>query len=200
VEPTHLLWVDLETTGTDENQDPILEIGWALTLATAPFDFVTRDTVPLYGGYVIRPDGDKWTHRICPTVLEMHLKNGLLAEVFSERAVSIAEAESALIDELKSVGDPHDFVLAGSGVAHFDRRFIDVQMPKLSKWLRFYTIDVGILRRTLVASGAGWVVERASEVGKLGDAKRHRALDDILAHLNEARQYADFLGKMGAHE
>ena len=28
---THLLWIDLETTGTDEERDEIIEAGWILT-------------------------------------------------------------------------------------------------------------------------------------------------------------------------
>ena len=184
-----LAWVDLETVGLDAHHDPILEVGVIVTAGHTPFTELAE------AEFVIRPEGNDWTHRMNPKVLEMHTGNGLLANVFAS-GVPITEVEQALIGMLDTVGSKHDFVLAGSGVAHFDRRFIDAQMPALSKWLRYYTVDVGVLRRSLAAIGLGAVVDEAAEVGKLGGRKEHRAFGDIESHLAEMRFYADRLASV----
>lgn len=187
-----LAWIDLETTGVDANADPILEIGLVVTKASAPFEQLASRSI------IIRPPGDSWTHRFNPVVLEMHVRNGLLADVFDGGA-SMAEAVEDLCDVFDGIGKPHDFVLAGSGVAHFDRRFIDAQMPALSKWLRYYTVDVGVLRRSLVAIGLGSVVDEAAAVAgaSFGDTKPHRGFADIVLHLDEMRFYAERLAAAG---
>lgn len=188
--PPYLAWIDLETTGTDARQDPILEIGLIVTTSSHPFDVLAQRSI------VIRPDGDSWSHRFGPYVLEMHTKNGLLADVFAGGA-SMAEAVEEMCAVLDEIGKPHEFVLAGSGVAHFDRRFIDEQMPALSRWLRYYTVDVGVLRRSLVAIGLGSIVEAAETVGNYGATKEHRGFADIEGHLAEMRFYADRLALAG---
>ena len=185
-EAPYLAWIDLETTGVDAHQDPLLEIGLIVTESLAPFSPLTKRQI------VVRPEGDSWTHRFSPKVLEMHLTNGLLADVFAE-GCPIGEADEELAAILSDIGKPHDFVLAGSGVAHFDRRFIDAQLPRLSKMLRYYTVDVGILRRSLAAINLSSVVKAAEPVGNFGATKAHRGLDDIEGHLGEMRFYAERL-------
>ncbi len=188
--PPYLAWIDLETTGVDAHQDPILEIGLIVTTSSHPFEEVAQRSI------VVRPAGDSWSHRFSPKVLEMHLVNGLLADVFAEGA-TVAEVEEELCGLLDSIGKRHEFVLAGSGVAHFDRRFIDAQLPELSRWLRYYTVDVGVLRRSLVAIGLGSIVEAAETVGNYGATKQHRGLADIEGHLAEMRFYAERLAIAG---
>lgn len=181
-DPKYLAWIDLETTGSDESQDPIIEFAMIVTGPEAPFEQMRcMDRV-------IRPDGQKWSHRLNPTVLEMHVTNGLLADVFGDAAVTIGEADSAAAECLHSVGKPHHFLIAGSGVAHFDRRFIAAQMPKLDRFLQYAALDVGVLRRTLKAAGVT-VPDR-----ERGD-KTHRALEDINDHLLELRHFAEHFGQ-----
>lgn len=181
-DPKYLAWIDLETTGSDESQDPIIEFAMIVTEPVAPFEQVRcMDRV-------VRPDGQKWSHRLNPTVLEMHVSNGLLADVFSGEAVTIGEADSAATGCLHSLGKPHDFLIAGSGVAHFDRRFIAAQMPKLDRFLQYAALDVGVLRRTLKAAQVT-VPDREH-----GD-KTHRALEDITDHIYEMRHFAEHFGR-----
>ena len=197
VVPPKLVWIDLETTGSDERQDPIIEFAMVVTEGFAPFVELARYS------RVVAPEGDGWSHRFSPKVLEMHVTNGLLGEIFGEfeGASPIAYVEEAAVEIVSKYGDRHDFVLAGSGVAHFDRRFIAAQMPKLDKWLRYYTIDVGVFRRTLVAMGHGFLVDEIRELPDfaLADAKTHRAMDDIEGHLAELRHYAGRTNELMLH-
>lgn len=169
-----LLWTDLETTGTDENRDTILEIA---TIITTP-DLVEIDR---YTTVIQQKAG--WTDRMSPVVYEMHRANGLIREIARGDGVSCVRAETGVIERMACYGGKHDFMIAGSGVAHFDRRFLKAHMPELDSWLQYPALDVGSTRRQLEKWGGQDLVP------KLNDAKTHRALDDVLLHLEEARHY-----------
>jgi oligoribonuclease len=121
-----------------------------------------------------------------PFVREMHMSNGLLDDI-EKYGEPITDVEEYLTLALSHEGEPGDFILAGSGVSHFDRRFIEAQMPQLAKWLRYYNIDVGVLRRTLELCGRDDLLLPKQD-------KTHRALDDALLHLEELRFVRAALG------
>lgn len=183
-EPKYLAWTDLETSGTDENRDQILEIGLVIT----GMDLVALNAVSLLvspGPYGLNDD---FILSCDPVVRKMHQENGLWDDLRRD-GVPVREAEQGVARFLGHYGKKHDFVLAGSGVSHFDRRFISKQMPEFDKWFRYYCIDVGVLRRTLGIIGADKLVRPPQDV-----VKRHRALDDALMHLDELRFMRDQLG------
>lgn len=182
-----LLWVDLETTGTDEKSDDIIEIGAVLT------DF-NLNKIGTSFSQVVEPD-DFALGRLMKNqvVRQMHEANGLLDDVISGRSVDIATAQHYMykwitlaINHRVRKGDPAKFrfMLAGSGVAHFDRRFIKQELPLIDGLLTFSPLDVGMVRRFLKLSGV-----EVDSVGDNSDRKNHRALDDIELHLEEARAY-----------
>lgn len=181
---THLLWLDLETTGTDETADPILEIGVVLTTAEAPFAELARDSVVIGGG--LAPD---WRDRMVPVVVEMHTVNGLLEDV-AESVIGATDAAQRVIDNVLAPHTrKHAVMLAGSGVGHFDRRFIAAQMPALDGWLQYPCLDVGVLRRAVRFAGRDDLIPREGD----HSLKPHRALDDVLLHLDEWRHYATII-------
>ena len=164
------VWLDLETTGSNEIEDVILELGVVITDA----ELTELDRA----SWVLNDDG---CLQAAPDVVkEMHAINGLAYELAD--GMTAAEVETEFVALLKRHGKKHDFVLAGSGVSHFDRRFLQAEMPKALKWFRYYSIDVGILRRTLRMIGR----EDLSLPFDQED-KKHRALDDALLHLEELR-------------
>ena len=83
--------------------------------------------------------------------------------------------------------------LAGSGVSHFDRRFIRRYWPSLDRKLAYAMFDVGVVRRFLREWGLGllppeYAETRAPTIG-------HRALSDAEDHRQEAIKLRDWLGK-----
>lgn len=183
-----LLWCDLETTGTNEEVDEIIEIGAVVT------DFELRQI------------GDSFTKVIQPTpaalgrlmyedaVREMHLANGLLHDIVDQKGTALWKAEEAMIKWLQGVVNrgrtrgpvnKFRFMLAGSGVGHFDKRFIKEWMPQVDQLLTFPLLDVGMVRRFLRVAG----VEPSHQPN---DSKDHRALADVRLHLEEARMYRDW--------
>jgi len=177
-----LVWLDLETTGTDAEADPILEIAAVLTGGPEFAEAMVYEQLVVPAGGIT----DSLISAVSPVVAEMHSSSGLWDAV-RERGVPRQEAEAGLIERLRSFGDPGDFVLAGSGVSHFDRRFLDAQMPALAHWFRYYAIDVGVLRRSLLAIGRGDLVPE--ETGP----KAHRALADVRQHIAEMWHYRNVL-------
>lgn len=186
------LWLDLETTGNDVEKDEIIEIGAVLTDHNFDrFDYrATRDF-----SIVIEPSEYALGRMMKnPIVRNMHVDNGLLDECLSspKRVYFIEEAEAALlkymtlaINSQKTRGDvgKFTFMIAGSGVGHFDRKFIDKYLPGLSGVLHFSPLDVGQVRRFLKVSNVD--LSGADNT----KSKNHRALDDVLLHLEEARTY-----------
>lgn len=184
---THLLWIDLEATGATVH-DPILEVGALITTTERPWAELASLTA------VVRPEGEGWRAKMAetPVVVEMHTANGLISEVPEGEAIGTVEGD--LIAMCASFGRKHDYLLAGSGVAHFDRKMIDAQMPALSKWLQYPALDVGHLRRALGFVDRKDLVRAGSTFENIAPGEKpHRALADIRDHLAEWRLYADML-------
>lgn len=189
--PSYALWLDLETTGTDEGLDPIIEVGVVLTHVTPLFpaiDSLNRVITPPPA----EPDcecGSLVAHRLGlnPAVRRMHEANGLLAEIAAGRSYPIAEAEIDILKWLDALTAGARVVLAGSGVGHFDRRFLRAQMPGLDRRLVHYPLDVGVIRRFFRVAGVSTAPLSEDE------SKTHRALDDVHAHIAEARKFAAML-------
>jgi oligoribonuclease (3'-5' exoribonuclease) len=183
-EADYLLWLDLETAGSNVVAgDPILEVATILT---------DRD-LEVLGTFeaVVWPEqwdrDDRDTRRLPTTidqfVVKMHNENGLWNDCARDgRPLHVVESELILRLSMNR-GNSGKFVLAGSGVSHFDRRFIDYQMPRLAKWLRYYSIDVGVLRRSLELIGCSDLIPPMNE------QKTHRAMDDVKLHLDEMQHY-----------
>lgn len=184
------LWLDLETTGLDPAKDAIIEIGCLLTdphlnavtshdgQPLAPFEAVVWPGVPAYEKLLADP-----------VVEAMHRSNGLIDDLTELAAnpspENIASVEARILTWLGQAPGPRSdakFVLAGSGVGRFDRRFIDRDMPNLASWLRYWSIDVDVLRRTRQTWG---IAEPDRE------ERPHRALADARLHLEEARMIRD---------
>lgn len=189
---TKLFWCDLETTGTDEKLDPILEVAWIITERFAPWAELSHGSLVVDPNCVGLVD---WRDRMNDYVLGMHTDNGLLADIEAGPMFSIHDAQDAIISQLSLHGSKKDFLLAGSGVSHFDHRMIAAQMPRVEKWLQYPNHDVGNIRRALEMLKGGPQFADAvygSNIATTGGVQ-HRAMDDIRDHLNEWRVYAEFL-------
>lgn len=181
----HLLWLDLETDGSNECENNILEIGCILT-------DVTGDEVLFEFESVVAPLNNVLRHEIEPVIVEMHEKNGLWADLASPNVPTSWTVERSVIDLLELHGvRKHRVAMAGSGVSHFDARFITEQMPILSRWFKYWQLDMGHVRRFLDFSGYGYVLRKDDQQ----DEKPHRGLADARLHLAEYRHYQEQFGK-----
>lgn len=177
-EVEHLLWIDLETTGTNEKQDEIVEVGFILT---------GKDLVEICSGSSVIQISERGWRRLeeTPIVYQMHMENGLVDDLRrgNEDFPTAREYEEIMLRELSEKGvQSHGVMLAGSGVGHFDRRFIREHMGLLDAVLAYPVLDVGVIRR-FYRDLCGM------EVSGIDSGKTHRALDDIACHLEEARWF-----------
>lgn len=175
-----ILWIDLETTGSADDSE-IIEVGAVLT-DTKDFE-ITAEFSRLVQ---CSAEGLKQIYDN-PKVTQMHTENGLLKELREGGHSSISEADkelSAWLDANWGKSTSH-IPLGGSGVSHFDRKFIARYMPLMHKRMTYWAYDVGVLRRTfLLLSMPTWAGT---------EDKTHRALDDIKFHVEEYRWYCNYL-------
>lgn len=181
---SNLLWLDLETNGSDETTGVIFEVGWGVSQPTPPFEWIVEPRARVVHHDPI-PDMEG-------VVVTMHVRNGLLADVLNA-GDSISWVEARVLATIQ----PHlvrgRITLAGSGVGHFDRRWINAHMPLLAACLHFAPFDVGQVRRYLHACGVEGLNKAAYDA-----VKTHRAAEDVLLHQNEAITYAEYV--QGYHE
>lgn len=190
-DPLFFAWIDLESTGLDKVNDPIIEVGLVITRAFMPFDEVSCYEA------VIRPENSLWKSRMDSYVTRMHTTNGLIADV-DDHGRERWEVETEIVELLSQHGQRLNFMLAGSGVSHFDRKFIASQMPRLDEWFQYPSLDVGTIRRALKFSGR-------KDLDAFGatfhdEGKPHRGLADVRDHLNEFRQYASIFQSIPVEE
>lgn len=186
-----ILWLDLETTG-NRPHDEIIEVGAALThqdySIVSTFSETYRTTLPV--------------SEINDRVFDMHVTNGLWKETMKSRSYAHDRgAEAAILSWLGKnsalKGGDYSLPLAGSGTSHFDRRYIERDWPRLAKRLTFWNLDIGVVRRFM----RSWLPEdvwgalQSQEDGV--DPKTHRALDDVMLHISEARDYRSLIKEIG---
>lgn len=188
-----IIFLDLETTGVDEKEDEIIEVGLVMLDATQP-DF------PEIGSFthIIMPSDAAFMRMARkPVVRDMHKKNGLYQEVEALLPANYMAYSSLRVDEEISAwikefvgNDSTQIPYGGSGVAHFDRRFIKKYLPRFDKMITHWALDVGVLRRSFVKAG---VTPADVVLESQGQEKDHRALQDARVHADEWRYYQRFI-------
>jgi oligoribonuclease len=172
--PTKLLWVDLEMTGLDPQNDVILEVAAEIT----DFEF---KTLASYEAIVQQPK---------ELVVERMQKNIWWADYPENRDEFVNKMDSGkpsqqvqqelvkLLDE-QFGGEPA--VLAGNSI-HNDRNFIKQWWPELDLKLHYRMLDV-----------SSWKVLMQAKYGLQFEKKEvHRAFDDIQASIAELQYYLEW--------
>jgi oligoribonuclease len=182
--PHAFLWLDLETTGLDMEQDQILEVGVILT----DFDLNKIDG---YQEVIKLTKQGAERLRANDVVKKMHQENGLIKES-AAATLTLPQVEEAIIKWLKedTTFDKGEFMLAGSGNAAFDFAWIKKHMPQLASWVAYYPADVGIFRRMVRIFNGGRDVIGSPAVSNDG----HRSMSDLEYYIEEAKLYRDWVG------
>ncbi|MDB5169939.1 MAG: oligoribonuclease [Candidatus Saccharibacteria bacterium] len=173
--PTKILWVDLEMTGLDAEQDVILEVAAEVT----DFNF---KTIASYEACVRQPKD---------VVVDRMQKNIWWADYPANRDEFVQKLEQGkpgeqVEQELMALVQEHfgdEPAILGGNSIHNDRNFIKQWWPALDLKLHYRMLDVSSLK--IVMQGKYGVQFEKKEV--------HRAFDDIQASIAELQYYLEYL-------
>jgi oligoribonuclease len=169
---SNLIWIDLEMTGLDTENDTIIEIATIVTdkhlneLAEGPVMAIGQEQAVL-------DTMDDWNTR-------QHGDSGLTGRVL-ESAISARQAELATLDFLSQWVEAGASPMCGNSICQ-DRRFLAREMPELERFFHYRNLDVS----TLKILATQWAPEVADGFDK---ESTHRALADIRDSIAELAWY-----------
>ena len=175
----NLVWVDMEMTGLDPDNDRIIEVAVIVTdpelnvIAEGPVFAIHQSDETL-------DKMDNWNKGT-------HGRSGLIDRVRAS-TVTEAQAELELIAFLKKYVPANKSPMCGNSICQ-DRRFMARGMPKLEAFFHYRNLDVSTLKELC----RRWKPELASGFKK---HQKHTALADIVESIEELRYYREHFIKL----
>lgn len=170
----NLIWIDLEMTGLDPDNDLIIEMATIVTdsqlniLAEGPVLAIHQSDEVLAGM-------DEWNTR-------QHGGSGLTQRVRDSR-ISEAEAEAQTLAFLEQWLPANASPICGNSICQ-DRRFLYRYMPKLEAYFHYRNLDVSTIKEL----AARWAPQ-VRDGFKKGEV--HLALADIRESIAELQYYRE---------
>ncbi len=171
---SNLIWIDLEMTGLDPDNDLIIEIATIITdknlniLAEGPVFAVHQPDSAIAAM-------DDWNQK-------HHGQSGLIDRVKTS-TVDDAEAERQTLEFLEQWVPANKSPICGNSICQ-DRRFLHRYMPKLEDYFHYRNLDVSTLKEL----AARWAPDLLKGLEK---KSTHIALDDIIESIEEMRYYRE---------
>ncbi|BCG64498.1 MAG: oligoribonuclease [Methyloprofundus sp.] len=175
----NLIWIDLEMTGLDPDNDLVIEIATIVTdkylniLATGPVIAVHQSDAALAAM-------DDWNQ-------EHHGKSGLIERVKAS-AVDDAAAEQQTIAFLEQWVTAGASPMCGNSIGQ-DRRFLYRRMRKLEEFFHYRNLDVSTLKEL----AKRWAPEVLDAFKK---KETHQALEDVKESIGELKHYREHFIKV----
>jgi len=175
---SNLIWIDLEMTGLDTQNDLIIEIATIVTdselneLAEGPM-------LAIHQSDAIMDGMDEWN-------TNQHGKSGLTERVKNSN-LTVQDAEQQTLEFLRKYVPKGVSPMCGNSICQ-DRRFMARLMPELEDYFLYRNLDVSTLKEL----AKRWSPDVAKSVVKSG---AHLALDDTRDSIEELRHYRKHLFK-----
>jgi oligoribonuclease len=170
---THLIWLDLEMTGLDTQNDSIIEIATVIT--DAQLNIIAEGPVLAIHQSDKKLDAmDKWNQR-------QHKKTGLVDRV---KASTITEtnAEKVTLNFIKEFVSAKKSPMCGNSICQ-DRRFLARCMPTLEEYFHYRNLDVSTIKELALR----WY----PNLEKFKKKSTHVALQDIKDSIEELKYYRE---------
>ena len=172
--PTHLLWLDMEMTGLSPESDCIIEL--AIVVTDADLNTVAEGPVlVVHQSEEVMNGMDNWNKGT-------HGKSGLIDKVKASQ-LNEAEAETQMLAFLRQHIAPGVSPMCGNSICQ-DRRFMARCMPKLEAFFHYRNLDVSTLKELAKRWRPG-----LAEGFKKGS--KHEALADIYESIEELKYYRE---------
>ena len=170
----NLIWIDLEMTGLDTQNDTIIEIATAVT--DAELNILEEGPVlAIHTSDEVLNGMDAWNTR-------QHGGSGLIERV-RQSTTSLDEAQRQTIDFLQQYVPARTSPMSGNSICQ-DRRFMARQMPELEAFFHYRNLDVSTLKEL----AKRWAPVVSQSFNKQSS---HLALDDIRDSIAELRHYRE---------
>ena len=169
----NLIWIDLEMTGLDTDNDYIIEIATIITdnqleiLAEGPVIAIHQEDSVLQAM-------DEWNTR-------QHTKSGLVDRV-RKSSLSITDAENLTLEFIEKFVPARSSPMCGNSICQ-DRRFMHRLMPKLEQYFHYRNLDVSTVKELVKR----WYPNQQA----FEKESAHLALEDIRDSINELKYYRD---------
>jgi oligoribonuclease len=182
-------WVDIETSGLDRKFDRIFELGIVLTNHIG--EVCRHEGIIDWRVFVHDPDDERYPEyrkalmRAEENVIvrDMHIKSGLIKDIMNDARhpeshkahpgnVQV-EAREWLAEVFGDEGDNKNLQLSGSS-PHFDRGFLQDQMPYLEAWFHYRSgVDVSGQRETFKRVNSRVIATQPEK------CEKHRPIPDL---------------------
>jgi oligoribonuclease len=177
--PASLIWIDLEMTGLNPDEDRIIEIATIVT--DSQLNVIAEGPVlAIHQTDSVLKAMDEWNTRT-------HRGSGLIDKVKASTLTEV-DAELVTLEFLKKHVAKNKSPMCGNSICQ-DRRFLARGMPELETWFHYRNLDVSTIKELV----ARW---RPELVNGFNKKSSHQALDDVRESIEELRYYRDHFIQM----
>ena len=170
----NLIWIDLEMTGLDPDNDYIIEIATLVTDADL--------NVLAEGPSLVIHQPDSILNNMNEWCINQHGQSGLTQRVRDSK-ISEREAEQQTIAFLAEYVDKGVSPMCGNSIGQ-DRRFLYRYMPELEEFFHYRNLDVSTIKEL----ARRWNPELLKNFSKKGSPL---AMDDIKDSIAELQYYRE---------
>ncbi len=176
MDENNLIWIDLEMTGLDTQNDQIIEIATVVTDSNLAI-LAQGPVIAIHQPDEIMNAMDAWN-------TSHHGDSGLTSRV-NQSTTTAEDAERETLEFLRQYVAPGKSPMCGNSICQ-DRRFMARLMPELEAFFHYRNLDVSTLKEL----ARMWKPELTRGFVKKG---AHLALDDILESIEELKYYREHL-------
>jgi len=169
----YLIWMDLEMTGLNVDEDRIIEIATVVT----DIDLSILDNGPvlaIFHEQKILDGMSDWSR-------EHHDRSGLTKRVRKSN-IMLEDAEKQTYEFIKNFAEQGSAPLCGNSI-HQDRLFLARYMPVVDQYLHYRNIDVSSIKELVYR----WY----PNLPRFKKTNRHTALEDIYESVDELKYYRE---------
>jgi oligoribonuclease len=170
---TRLIWIDLEMTGLDTDNDQIIEVA----------TIVTDDNLNILAECACCHQPDRVLNAMDEWNTRQHGQSGLIERVRRSK-LTAQDAEQQTLEFLKKWVNPKSSPMCGNSICQ-DRRFLHRLMPEMEQYFHYRNLDVSSVKEL----AKRWRPEIMSGLKKNAS---HLAMDDIRDSIAELKYYREY--------